>query len=321
LSGTYLPGAVPLGVEAWSLYVVSTSPDEVEVYARQYVDDTYCFSPNAPQTNFVFAQTTGQGTSRTAEYLSQVPFGQEGTPVEIDVTGPTSLAYSGFVNLSTYYNYTLGLDLSDTNVLPTCGAVPPSVPSGGGAFGTSNGDPVNNIPVTSPLVLNFTGGPIQFLGQPVPFDFFWNGSGQLLDWLAPQFAFLAWDPEGTGQITTGAQLFGTVTPLANGPGIAANGFSGLAQYDLNQDGVINGDDAIFGQLVAWFDTNSNGVSDPGEVSSIRSLGVIAIPLAYATLAPPASGSYVGEDGAFGYQSSTGTAVSGEIADVYFPTSF
>ena len=50
----------------------------------------------------------------------------------------------------------------------------------------------------------------------------------------------------------------------------------LAKYDKNKDGIINSDDDIFGDLLVWSDTNSNGVSEKGELRSLADLKVVSI---------------------------------------------
>jgi hypothetical protein len=195
----------------------------------------------------------------------------------------------------------------------------------GSSEGCGPGNPGCNV---SPLVLNFGTGPIAFTGKPVPFDWYGDGTAPFVDWIGPQFGILALDPGGTGNITSGAQLFGTQTPLSDGT-LAANGFAALAQYDADDNGVINWLDPVFANLVLWFDLNSNGVSDPGEIFSLKSQSVYAFYLADHSVDDDtdATGSYVGLDGTFGWylSSSANTAsafeqsavsVTGELGDVY-----
>jgi len=87
------------------------------------------------------------------------------------------------------------------------------------------------------------------------------------------------------------QRHGTVRNITPQPappkGKAANGFLALAPYDLpanggNGDGWIDEQDAIFSKLVIWVDKNHNGISDPGELLTLKQAGVQAISLNYAT---------------------------------------
>lgn len=61
---------------------------------------------------------------------------------------------------------------------------------------------------------------------------------------------------------------------------AKNGFEALSQYDTNGDGVIDENDEIFDQLRLWVDENGDGVSDQGELKSLKDMHIKAINLNY-----------------------------------------
>lgn len=59
---------------------------------------------------------------------------------------------------------------------------------------------------------------------------------------------------------------------------AANGFEALREYDENKDGVIDAKDNIYNALNLWQDSNSDGITDTGELHSLSEMGVTSINL-------------------------------------------
>ncbi|HEV2722323.1 MAG TPA: hypothetical protein VG323_20050, partial [Thermoanaerobaculia bacterium] len=123
----------------------------------------------------------------------------------------------------------------------------------------------------SPIVINLESGAYQLSGSadPVRFDISGNGIPTLIGWTArgANEAFLCLDRDHDGEITSGVELFGTATPLKNGQP-AANGYLALAEYDDNQDGVIDEHDAIWIHLLLWRDLNHDGISEQNELTPI-----------------------------------------------------
>jgi len=72
----------------------------------------------------------------------------------------------------------------------------------------------------------------------------------------------------------------TISEMFGGPG--AEGLAALAQYDVNADGVIDANDAIYTQLRMWVDVNGNGTVDTGELETLAQAGVASISLASTT---------------------------------------
>ena len=69
---------------------------------------------------------------------------------------------------------------------------------------------------------------------------------------------------------SGRQLFGS----ASWQLLFGNGYVALKLLDDNRDGVLAG--VELDGIGAWFDQNSNGRSEPGEVSSVERLGIRSI---------------------------------------------
>jgi hypothetical protein len=102
------------------------------------------------------------------------------------------------------------------------------------------------------------------------FDLDGTGRVQKWPWLRADTGVLVWDPERTGIITSGRQLFGSVTWWM----FWQNGYDALAALDDDGDGWLTGSE-IKG-LSVWFDRNQNGRSDPGEVVPVEQVGIEAI---------------------------------------------
>ncbi|MGZ5113050.1 MAG: hypothetical protein ACXWHC_12020 [Usitatibacter sp.] len=89
-------------------------------------------------------------------------------------------------------------------------------------------------------------------------------------WISRDAGWLVYDPRHTGRVTSGLQLFGSVTFWM----FWQDGYAALAALDDNGDGVISGDELE--GLAVWQDSNGNGISEPGEVKSLGELGIVAL---------------------------------------------
>ncbi|HEY4363912.1 MAG TPA: hypothetical protein VGN17_23285 [Bryobacteraceae bacterium] len=135
---------------------------------------------------------------------------------------------------------------------------------------------LNRLPtrVVSPIILP-VGGEMRLAdlldaSATTSFDLDGTGRGQKWAWVKADTGILVWDPERSGEITSGRQLFGNVTWWI----FWENGYQALAALDDNRDGWLRG--AETKGLAVWFDRNQNGRSDPGEVIPIEQTEIEAI---------------------------------------------
>jgi len=126
----------------------------------------------------------------------------------------------------------------------------------------------------TPIVFSFSSGNrlAEFLAPQTVVDFDLRGYGlpERWTWVKPTLGFLVWDPLHAGKITSARQLFGSYTFQI----FRATGYDALAALDDNGDGVLSG--AEMKGISVWFDRNSNGASDPGEVIPVKDLNIRAI---------------------------------------------
>lgn len=104
----------------------------------------------------------------------------------------------------------------------------------------------------------------------VNFDLDGDGNKEMWPWLSKTTGLLVWDPQNKGIITSGRQLFGSVTWWI----FFETGYQALDALDNNRDGQLSNDE--LNGIAAWYDKNSNGISDPGEVVDLKSLGIQSI---------------------------------------------
>ena len=142
----------------------------------------------------------------------------------------------------------------------------------------------------SPIVIDVSGNGVNLTDAEhgVVFDISGNGRSKHLAWTVPDSddAWLVLDRNGNGTIDNGSELFGNFTPQPTPPaGSERNGFLALAEYDKtinggNNDSVITSQDSVFRSLRLWQDVNHNGISEPSELKSLSSVGLMSIELDY-----------------------------------------
>ena len=135
------------------------------------------------------------------------------------------------------------------------------------------------------------------------FDLDQNGFAEKTAWIAPDDGFLAHDVNGNGGIDDLSELFG---------GQTQDGFTTLSVHDGNEDGAIDAKDAVFPDLVVWRDANGDGLTDPGELTSLASHGITSIDLDAAYIDRWVGGNWLSHESTYRHADGTGA-----IIDIWF----
>lgn len=129
--------------------------------------------------------------------------------------------------------------------------------------------------VASPIAIDLDGDGIEtteYSKSSVYFDIDGDGFKDRSAWLSSDDAFLAIDENGNGQIDGALELFGGME--------RGDGFRKLINLDGNGDGLLDGLDANYSQLLVWQDVNTNGTTDAGELQKASHVGIESISLDY-----------------------------------------
>jgi hypothetical protein len=131
----------------------------------------------------------------------------------------------------------------------------------------------------TPIILDLNGDGVKTLGMGsgVKFDIFADGSKVNTGWVSSGDGLLVLDRNGDGTVNDGSELFGSATKLSNGQK-AVDGYAALSSLDTNGDGLISSKDSAFAQLKVWVDSNSDGISETGEMKSLADLGITSMSL-------------------------------------------
>ncbi|WP_295409661.1 hypothetical protein [uncultured Thiocystis sp.] len=123
--------------------------------------------------------------------------------------------------------------------------------------------------LASPIMLDLDRDGIETLSlnPGVQFDLRATGQATRNGWVGPDDGLLVRDLNDNGRIDDGTELFGTATRLANGEK-GAEGYVALRELDSNGDGAITAADEAWSELKVWQDSNSDGVSQAGELKSL-----------------------------------------------------
>lgn len=114
--------------------------------------------------------------------------------------------------------------------------------------------------LTDPLVVNFTPQPVSLSSTTTLFDLDSDGQAESIPTLNEGSAYLARDIDGDGAINNGSELFGPSS---------GDGFTELAQYDLDGNGFIDSGDPIYEQLQVYRPSDNS-------LQSLQSTGIQAL---------------------------------------------
>lgn len=159
----------------------------------------------------------------------------------------------------------------------------------------------------SPIVFDLDGDGFQttsLRSHVVQFDITGDNQAEATAWISKDDAFLAVDNNGNGIIDGVSELFGGLS--------RGQGYAKLSNYDTNQDGLINELDNDYDSLLVWRDSNSNGRTESGELTNLRSAGITDLSLNYVDANINANGNIIGEV--------SGYKINGQdrqMADIYF----
>lgn len=161
----------------------------------------------------------------------------------------------------------------------------------------------DDVEYTDPLVLDTAGDGILLSppGLSIPFDISGTGVPTSIVWPGPTDGMIVRDVNGDGKISNGQELFG----------IAANGQPALRSQDSNADGVLDANDANWGQLQIWSDRNQVGYASAGELQSLSEAGITSINLT------PVVGSVAGQSNVKGVVATLADGSHRTLWDVTF----
>lgn len=125
---------------------------------------------------------------------------------------------------------------------------------------------VGNRNLIDPLMINLSGGAVEFSDLTFEFDLNADGEMDTLSQTASGSGFIVFDKNLNGHIDDGTEMFGPQT---------GQGFAELREYDDDGNGWIDENDAIYGQL-GVMSFNGAGNNDGREVQSLMSAEVGAI---------------------------------------------
>nr|WP_318384901.1 calcium-binding protein [uncultured Enterobacter sp.] len=112
---------------------------------------------------------------------------------------------------------------------------------------------------------------------PVWFDHNKDGLKEQTGWITNGDGLLARDLNNDGVINNGGELFGEFTLTESGER-AYEGIEALTDLDENHDNRIDRNDSAWSSLTVWRDSNTNAITEEGELLSMAQAGISTISL-------------------------------------------
>lgn len=126
-----------------------------------------------------------------------------------------------------------------------------------------------------PVVLDLDGDGVELTSAETSpgFDFLGSGLTKTMGWFTGGDALLIHDANGNNYVDNGSEI----SFIHHSPASLSD-LEALRVFDTNANGSLDPGDAAFNQFRLWRDSNNNGVSDAGELSTLNELGVHSIGL-------------------------------------------
>ncbi len=131
-----------------------------------------------------------------------------------------------------------------------------------------------HIQQISPIIIDLNGDGVRTVSieqSQARFDMDLDGVRDATGWVSREDGLLAVDVNHDGRINDRSELFG---------GDIGQGFSQLAAFDSNQDGVVNASDERFADLQIWQDRDGDGATDTGELVRLDQAGIASLRVSY-----------------------------------------
>jgi hypothetical protein len=196
------------------------------------------------------------GISETNELFSLSALGIKSLNLTLNLTGDELVSDSNVLFATSEFHRTDG----------TTGLI------GDVSFAFDPEDPMIAPPIVFDLD-NDGAGLVTLESSNTRFDMNGDGVADKTGWIKSGDAFLALDRNDNGTIDN----IDEISFVKDKEG-AKTDLEGLAAFDSNGDGVLNGDDAHFVKFRAWVDSNGNGTTDAGELLSLAEAGIASISL-------------------------------------------